>query len=179
MLKIRRMLATAGFLAAVPLLMAGCTRGQKEPPACPQPAIVSGAQSASFGNVGVIPEVSDPSQVVYRATILGFGGGCGQNSDGTLMRLTVDLSAVAGPAYDGRPITFPYFVAVANESGQIIDKQVFTARINPPRGHEAVGVQDMIEQTLAGVGKATAPLWKVYIGIDMPQAAALQRFNAR
>lgn len=175
----RRLLVLATLLVG-PALVAGCARTPKQSDmACPMPAIVDGAQSASYANTGLIPEVEDPSRVVYRATVLGFGGGCGHSGDDTVVRLILDLSAVAGPAYDGRPITFPYFVAVANPSGQIVDKQTFTASLPAPRSREAVGVQDMIEQKLQGVDRGAAPSWKIYVGLDMPRAAAEQRLNAR
>jgi hypothetical protein len=155
-------------------LLGAC--GRSEPPACPVPGLVSGVESANYGRNGEITD--DPQEIVYRATILGFSGGCDYRRNGVLVRLQLDLSAVPGPAYDRRPMTFPYFVAVLDPAGNPVDKQVFQVTPPLPVGREAVGARDTIEQSIAGVTEATGPSWRIVIGIDMPSAAALRREQA-
>ena len=162
---------TATLAIALVTVVGAC--GRSEPPACPVPGIVSGVESANYGRNGEITD--DPTNIVYRGTILGFSGGCDYRRDGVLVRLQLDLSAVPGPAYDRRPMTFPYFVAVLDPAGNPIDKQVFQVTTPLPVGREAVGSRDTIEQTIAGVTEATGPDWRILIGIDMPPAAALRR----
>jgi hypothetical protein len=159
-------------LLVSPLALLAACASDGEPPPCPQPAIVSGLQSANFRN-GVVTD--EPSEIAYRVTILGFSGGCDYRSEGVFMRMFVDMSGVPGPAYAGQPITFPYFVAVANPQGQVLDKQTFTASLPQPTGRRAVGVQDTIEQTIRGVSVQEGPGWRIYIGVDMPPEAALRR----
>lgn len=159
-------------VAALAVLAVGACNRERPPPPCPVPAIVGGVESASFGDAGLTEE---PSRIVYRTAMPGFGGGCLYRRGDVLVRLTVDLTAVPGPAYDGRPLTVAYFVAVANPAGTVVDKQVFTARFPPPRDREAVSVQDRIEQVLAGVTEADGPGWKIYLGLDLPAAALLPR----
>jgi hypothetical protein len=149
---------------------AGCSRS--EPPACPVPGLVSGLESANFGENTI---TDDPQRIVFRGRILGFTGGCDYRGDGVFVRLNVDLTAVPGPAYDRRPMTFPYFVAVLDPSGNPIDKQVFQVTMPLPVSREAVGARDTIEQRIAGVTETTGPNWRIVIGIDMPPEAALRR----
>lgn len=156
---------------ATAISLAGCG-GSSLPPPCPQPAILELAQSANFGLDGFS---DDPRRVVYRAELDGFGGGCNYRSDGVLLRYTLEIEGVTGPAYDGRALTVPYFVAVRDPQGNWVDKQFFTAELPRPLGRERLAVVETIEQVIAGVGEPDGPGWRVYFGLDLPPEVALRR----
>jgi hypothetical protein len=154
---------------AVAAVLAGCS-GEPDPaPPCPTPAIVDGLASANFGRTTVTTD--DPREIAWRGTIIGFDGGCVFNRSGVLLRYTIDLAGVAGPAFDGRTMTFPYFVAVADPAGTVIAKEVFQVVLPQPQGREAVGARDAIEQTIQGVAPADGRSWRIYLGIDLPPDA--------
>lgn len=150
-------------------MLAACSGEKKPPPPCPVPAIVDGLGSANFAVVGLTTE--EPQQIAWRATIIGFDGGCAYRSGGVLLRYTVDLSGVPGPAFDGRPLTFPYFVAVVDPAGTVVSKAVFQASLPQPSGREAVGARDTIEQEIQGATLADGKSWRIYLGIDLPSEA--------
>jgi hypothetical protein len=135
---------------------------------------VSGLESANFGAGGVVTET--PADIVFRAVVAGFSGGCAYGGDDVEMRIFLDLAAVPGPSYDRQPFRFPYFVAVRRPDGTFVDKQVFQAELPAATGPRAVAVQDTIEQTIAGVTPETGPDWRILIGIDLPPDVAAERF---
>ena len=132
-------------------------------------ALPDGLQSANFALGGLTTD--DPREIAWRATIIGFDGGCTYRGGGVRLRYTIDLSGVAGPAFDGRPLIFPYFIAVEDPAGTLLAKQSLQAELPRPAGREAVGSRETIDQTIAGVTPADARAWRIYIGIDLPPEA--------
>jgi hypothetical protein len=155
-------------------LPAGCARKPPEALPCPRPAILDGAQTLERRSG------PGPADFAWRATLTGFGGGCRFEADATVIRLALDLAVVAGPrATPGAAIEVPWFVAVADPSGRVIDKQGFTTRVEPAAGPGPRLLSEQIEQRIQGVGAAEAPAWRVYLGLEVEPEEGLRRLRER
>lgn len=163
---------TASLLALA--LVAGCARKPPEALPCPQPAILDGAQTLER-RTG-----PGPTDFAWRATLTGFGGGCRFEADAVALRLALDLAVVPGPrAVPGAAIEVPWFVAVADPSGRVIDKQSFTTRLEPPAGPGPLLLSEQVEQRIQGVGPGEAPRWRVYLGLEVEPEEGLRRLRER
>jgi len=168
-------LARLALLAAVAATV-GCARQPAAPPPCPRPAILDGAQTLER-RTG-----PGPADFAWRATLTGIGGGCRYDSEGVQLRYTLDLAIVPGPrggaGRDG-PLELPWFVAVVDPSGAVIDKQTFTHRAEAPPGPGPRVASEQIEQRIAGVGPAEGPAWRIYFGFEVDPEEGLRRLRER
>ena len=168
--------ARPAILALALPALAGCSMvSSPPPPPCPAPGIVDGMNTKQQATG------SATTTVAWRAAMLGFRGGCGYDGEGARVSLQVDLGVTPGPAFGSqtRKITLPYFVAVADPTGTVIDKQVFTATLDVPPSTGTVVVTERLEQRLAGVDAVVAPQWRIYLGLELTREEALQGRSPR
>lgn len=112
----------------------------------------------------------------------GFGGGCRYEGDGVRLRYSIDVAIVPGPAAlaaGGGELVTPWFVAVADPSGAIVDKQIFELRTEAPLGPGPKLLLEEVEQRIAGVGPGDGPGWRVYFGFDIGAEEGLRRLRER
>lgn len=161
-------------LLALAGLAAGCARQAPTPPPCPRPAILDGAQTLER-RTG-----PGPAELAWRATMTGFSGGCRYDGDGVALQLAIDLAIVPGPGgRGGAPVEVPWFVAVVDPAGTVIDKQTFTLRQEGPLGPGPRLVGERIEQRIQGVTEADGAGWRIYLGLEVDPAEGLERLRAR
>ncbi len=155
---------------------AGCARQPPAPQPCPKPAILDGAQTLER-RTG--PGATD---FAWRATLTGIGGGCRYTGDGVELRYTLDMAIVPGPASargTAARLELPWFVAVVDPSGTVIDKQSFTSSIEQPQGPGPRLASERIEQRIAGVGPGEGPAWRIYFGFEVDPEEGLRRLRER
>lgn len=160
---------------ALPALIAACST-PPPPPLCPKPGIVDRLSTNTVYQPGASEE---PSSILFRTAIVGFSGGCSYSSDKVEMRLNVDISATPGPAYRAGTMPVRYFVAVADPKGTVIDKQTFGIDIPQAQGTGPVIVRDKLTQTIDGATATTGQSYRVYMGLDLPEAEAMKRLDER
>jgi len=83
-----------------------------------------------------------------------------------------------GVGRDG-PLELPWFVAVVDPSGAVIDKQTFTYRAEAPPGPGPRVTSEQIEQRIAGVAPAEGPGWRIYFGFEVDPEEGLRRLRER
>lgn len=156
--------------------VAGCSRQPPAPLPCPRPAILDGAQTLERRTGPA------PADFAWRATLTGIGGGCRYDGEGVQLRFALDMAIVPGPpaARAGvRTLELPWFVAVIDPSGAVVDKQTFTTTGEVPEGPGARLSTEQVEQRIAGVGPAEGPGWKVYFGFEVDPEEGLRRLRER
>ncbi len=164
--------ALAACLAAGALL-AGCSSSEKKAASCPVPGIVAGLETTTVFRGGA--STGAESDLLYAVAMENIGGGCTYGSDGMLIQLAVDVVVEPGPAFAGGAISVPWFVAVADPSGAIVDKQLFTSSVDMAPGAVRGGARESIEQRYAGVDTAAGAGYRLYLGLEIDRDEALRR----
>lgn len=106
-------------------------------------------QRADCPHVGVLADAADLTrfrpgggedltEMVVDARMRGVAGSCDLARRATTVELAISMDATRGPAAQGRAVDLPYFVAVMDRDGRILDKQVFQARIEFPPNRSSV-----------------------------------------
>jgi hypothetical protein len=165
----------AAILLLAGLGLAGC--GSDEPArrvsVCPQPAILAGLESTTVFVGGATS--GREADLVYAAAMENIGGGCTYDGDGLKVDLAIDLLVEPGPAHAGGPVSLPWFVAVADGSGAIIDKTVLTSVVAIPPGAARGGSREAIEQRYAGIKPDSGAGYRIYLGLEIDRDEALRR----
>ncbi len=92
-------------------------------PHCPQVAIVSDlAEIHDYGTAK-----PDPANLVAASKMQAVSGDCGYRDDGIDIAFTLHFLAARGPRLDGKRMEFPFFVAIVDPDGNIVDKNMMTA----------------------------------------------------
>lgn len=105
--------------------LAGCASNdkEKEPPRlCPQTAIVRDLQQV-FDYGGNEP---NEKELVAVAALRDLKGDCSYNDKGADVKFTLYLAAAKGPRLGGNQISLPFFVALLNPAGEIVQKNMLT-----------------------------------------------------
>lgn len=100
-------------------------------------------QRADCPHVGVLADAADLTRfrpghgedltdMVLDARVMGVSGNCDLARRATNVDLSITIQATRGPAAGSRTLDVPYFVAVSDREGRILDKQVFQARFEFP-----------------------------------------------
>ena len=95
-------------------------------PICPQVAIVRGLDDMrDYGG-----EKPDASELVAGAKLMGVQGQCEYTDTGIDVHFDLNMVAARGPRLGGKHTSFPFFVAVVEPSGTILNKERMTAEFN-------------------------------------------------
>lgn len=168
----RKALAAAAVL--VPSLLLGCSGSETaRTAACPVPGIVAGLETNTVFRGGASSGAE--SDLLYAVAMQNIGGGCTYGGDGMAIQLSVDLVVEPGPAFTGGQVSVPWFVAVADPSGSIVDKQTFSTSVDLAAGAVRGGTRESIEQRYANVDASTGAAYRLYLGLEIDRAEALRR----
>lgn len=92
-------------------------------PICPQVAIIHELENIrDYGT-----EKPDPSQLVGEARLQSLNGDCEYEDNGIDITFTIAGIAARGPRLGGDQVGFPFFVAVVDPDGKILNKDQMTA----------------------------------------------------
>lgn len=162
-----------------PLLLGACGMFSATPetaPACPRVAILPDAADLVRYRPGSGTDITD---MVVEARMTGVTGGCRRGrGDSVEVVMRIGIAATRGPQATGRSEQLPYFVAVSNAQGQIIDKAVFATTVEfPANVSRRQGVDEQRLVIPAGMDPAGL---RVDVGFQLtPEELALNRRRAR
>ncbi|EWY42698.1 hypothetical protein N825_02225 [Skermanella stibiiresistens SB22] len=169
--------ARAVSLAAIVPLMAACSGAGGKPPAtaeatapplaCPRVTIPEQTRDVTRFRAGGSHDLTD---VVSRAAVLEYSGGCEYGPDGVTVNLKLVLAAERGPATRDTQGAYRYFVAVTDPSGRIMAKREFDTTIDfSPNLGRGGSVEDL-QQHIALAEGATAANHGVVVGFQLEPA---------
>ncbi len=146
------------LLIAGAVLLAGCSGsvdtgfgdifGKPKPPLpCPRITVLPNSDSITIFREGPGRDLVD---VLFEGVIAPAGGECLYENDDSevFVELIIRLGGVKGPAAQKQTQDFPFFVAVADKSNNILNKEVFISPIEVPEGRRRAAVQEEITQRI-------------------------------
>ncbi len=155
------------------MFVVACTSTSETPPArCPKVAIVYGLDTLS-------PVEQGGRALPAEAQLLGLQGSCSYDDTGLELAYSVDVVVKPTAPMGPTTVELPYFVAVSAPDGTVIDKQVFTARIEIDGSGKPAGSREQIAQTLKGVGPEQGPSYRVVVGFELPRSRAIEQWRKR
>lgn len=142
-------------------------------PICPQVAIVRGLDSLTdYGQ-----DSPSPGQLVAAATLTGIEGTCEYKTNGIDVLFDLDMIVLKGPRLGGLHFSVPYFVAIMDPTGQIVDKDQMTADIsfssNEKKSDHAESLHVFIP--LAADHQTNGPDYQVLLGFQLNQEQLEQK----
>ncbi len=166
-------------LALVPgllILLAGCgNNATRYPIACPRPAILGEGADMTRYRPGA---GEDLVALETDARLVQVQGGCGRGRSAIIMQLAVGFTVDRGPAYRGREVQLPWFVAVVdNRSQKVLSEQGFQDFITfNPNETRASGMSQSVDITLPVSDDMHAQDYTVYVSFRLnPEQLALNR----
>lgn len=151
------------LLAALTLMLAACNRSPLEVVVsrCPAVAVVGDMNTLTqFRGEGRTTE-----DVMYTASIMDVTTDCTEG-EAVDSNVTFFVGATAGPAFSGREITLPYFVAVLKDNSQIVSKEVFDVKLTFDSKGFARS-KEVISQHIPTIAQARRYNYEVLLGFQM------------
>jgi len=161
-------------LVAATLAVAGCASAPDNfPPPCPNLALLTDAGDLTrFAGTG-----RDVTDLALAARISAIGAKCARDGK-SAVKATINVVAdvARGPAFVGRVVDIPYFIAVT-EAGQIIDKRNFIAHVEFPSNVSRVPFMGPeIDLSVAVTPEKNASAYKIFVGFSLtPDEVAYNR----
>lgn len=158
-------LAASGLLLGI----TGCS-GSSSPPAplCPKVGIISGLEHEEH--------TAADGQTVYRAVMENVDGACQTEGGDLVVEIAIDVVVQPGPALTQTLVELPYFVAVSEPGGSMLDRQDYVARVEVPRGARRAGVTETFRQRFLG-RETGANGYEVLFGLTLPEAEAMRQYR--
>jgi len=133
------------------------------PPTCPTVGIVPQlAQASQFAGVG-----SGYSSVSYTASLSGLASHCTFEDEGISIDATFKLMAQQGPQAQGGTLDFPYFIAIIDPAGTVLDKTVFDAPLTLKADQARIGSRETFHDYIPLDDKTAAGAYSVAIGFQL------------
>jgi hypothetical protein len=141
--------------------------GSPKPPLpCPQVEVLPGAETITIFREG---EGRDLVDVRFEGIIAPFSGQCQYVDDDTavVVELILRIGATKGPAATSQTEEFPFFVAIAERTGEIIAKKIFYSPVEVEEGRRRATVQEELEQRIPLTGLKTGGDYVIIIGFQL------------
>jgi hypothetical protein len=135
-------------------------------PICPQVAIVAPLDTIrDFGE-----EAPDPSEFVAEAKLLNLEGTCAYEDEGIDVTFDLNMAAARGPRLGGLHTSFPFFAAVVDPNGTILNKEPMTADFGFSSDEKIARRQESLHIfiPLAKEQQTAGPDYRVLIGFQVP-----------
>jgi hypothetical protein len=91
--------------------------------------------------------------------------------------LRFNLIAEQGPAFEGGPLRFTYFVASLASDRQILSKPLFDADVAFPEGQQRAGSTEEMTVHMPGVTPAAGLQYSVFVGFQLDDAEIRRRLE--
>jgi hypothetical protein len=142
------------------------------PPICPQVAIMREIDTwRDYGR-----EKPTPDQLIAAAHMTKIAGTCSYHYDkdkpqGIDIKFELDMEAMRGPRLGGLHATVPFFVAVVDPDGTILDKNRLTTDIGFSSDEHTAGTSENLHVfiPLAKAAQTTGPDYRVLAGFQLTQ----------
>jgi len=143
--------------------------GSSKPPLpCPQAQVVPGADTVTIFRDGPGRDLVD---VTFEGVLTAVSGECQYVDDDAAVNvsLVLQIDATKGPAAQSRKQDFPFFVAIADRTGKIITKKIFSSPIEIPEDRRRAAVQEQIDQHIPLSGNKTGADYVIVAGFQLTQ----------
>lgn len=162
------------LVGAVALVLAACA--PPKPQVCPRVAILGDAASLTKFVPGA---AQTEDNIMYKVTMQEIDSDCsyrGDTREEMENNVRVAVSAQKGPALASDQIEVPYFIAVLDRTGTVLNKRVMTASIDFDGAQAVSGVEESWQQfNLRGGGGG--PSFEIWSGFQLSDAEL--EFNRR
>lgn len=149
--------------------LAGCSTSPPPAPLCPTVGIINGLQSFDR------PAADGSAELGYHAAMENVDGACRVESADLVVDMKIDLVVQPGPSVRGTTLELPYFIAINQPNGDVIDRQDFVGRVAIPSGANTAGTAESFTQRFVGLGQQGASGYQVLFGFALPEAEALRQ----
>lgn len=143
--------------------------GETPPPLpCPRLEVLPGTDSITIFREG---EGRDLVDVRFEGVLAPVSGLCQYVDDDTavVVELILRIGAIKGPAAESQIEEFPFFVAIAERTGEIIAKEIFYSPIEIPEGKRRGAVQEEMEQRIPLAGLKTGGDYVIILGFQLTE----------
>ncbi len=135
---------------------------------CPSVGIVEDLRSMTLFTDNAHPA---PEEVIGYGKIDDFDGGCVYEAGGVAMDIDLMFSArIGAKAKTGRgdpSIAFPYFIAISDDQGNILNKEVFATAIRFNEGLESAHQVEHLKPRIPLNNPALGPKYQVLVGFQL------------
>ncbi len=162
-----RRVAPLALILAVGGALSGCSwfSGDYDDAKCPVVAIPDDLSHVShFKGAG-----TDFADVTVTALLTDLQGGCTFDKTGVSVDMNVSLIGRLGPAAVDRTADFAYFVAILDQDGTIVAKQVFPAPIEFAPNQSRRGSIETISQRIPLKDYHQAGKYRIEVGFQLTQ----------
>ncbi|UUX48718.1 hypothetical protein NUH88_15040 [Nisaea acidiphila] len=162
-----RSVTRAALSLALLALVAACSSDDGPPPGCPRTDFVTDLDHVTVFTDGAVGDLTD---VRFDARFGSLSAVCNFDSDALAMDIGFQVVATRGPANRDNKADVTYFLAIADETGAVIAKEVFEASL-PFKGNlRRVAITDEFEPTIPyPANRLTLNNYRVMIGFQLTQ----------
>lgn len=148
-------------LALALALIGGCSGGERVTAVCPESAIIHGLDRMHG---------EDATGRAIDVTLENIDGLCTYDGDRLSLDMSFDLVVEAAPGTD-----IPYFVVIADPSGELLDKSTFIATVPGEPETSPLRLRERLVQEVGGVAAGTSAGYAVFFGLDLPPEIAVEQ----
>lgn len=118
------------------------------------------------------PEKPTDATKVSEVTILGVQNTCRIENGGLVMQLDISLYGETGPKGRMKPgdkpsFAYPYFVAVTDETGNVVSKEIFAASLAYGKDQNDINQTESVFQTMPFPDAAAGKSYNVIVGLQL------------
>jgi hypothetical protein len=135
------------------------------PPVCPLVAIVPQlAQASQFDG-----PATGYSSLTYTASLSSLTSKCSFEKHGISIDATFTLTVQQGPKGTGGTLDFPYFVAILDPAGSVLDRAEFSTPLTLDANRIRLGSKEAVHEYIPLDDKTAAGSYGVAIGFQLDQ----------
>ncbi len=152
-------------MGAAATVLAACA-DDAVPPPCPPVSFVSGLERATQFVPG---QGTDLTEVTYDGRLESLSAGCDFRKEGVRMVVSFNVVATRGAAATDRLARIPFFVAITDQNGEILEKEIFESEIPFEGNARRVGRVEEIEPYIPYPIEPVLDGYRVLIGFQLDE----------
>ena len=161
----RRKPIAVSALGVMAALLAACAEDTIPPP-CPPVSFVGGLERMSQFVPG---GGTDLTEVTYEGRLDSLAAGCDFRKEGVRMEVSFNVVATRGAAATDRMARLPFFVAITDQNGEILEKEIFESEIPFEGNARRVGRVEEIEPYIPYPIESVLDGYRVLIGFQLDE----------
>jgi hypothetical protein len=178
--KMKRTRSLGGAMALISigaLLLSACSMFQpNSPKPCPRVSLLNDAAKLTRYRDGPGRDLTD---VLFEARVHDVKWGCKYADGRVRVEAMIDIIAQRGPAFAGANAQVPFFVAVIDETQNIIAKKTFDSEVEFRDGRRRAGVREEIDQTVFLKQGEHGPEYEIIVGLQVTERQLQQNRGRR